>query len=72
MILAVAGRAFLNAQFHLDNKSLIVESDDVDWLIAFVREAVETLAMVDYPYPSDFLAPLPGWPVQVGIPVQFD
>ncbi len=38
---------------------------DGDALIYFIREAIEYMAMVDYPYPSNFLKPLPGWPVQV-------
>uniref|UniRef100_A0A0M3J3K8 Putative serine protease pcp-1 (inferred by orthology to a C. elegans protein) n=1 Tax=Anisakis simplex TaxID=6269 RepID=A0A0M3J3K8_ANISI len=33
-------------------------------LIYFIREAFEYFAMVDYPYRTSFLQPLPGWPVQ--------
>jgi lysosomal Pro-X carboxypeptidase len=36
--------------------------DDLkDWLI----DVYGTIVMVDYPYPANFLAPLPAWPVRV-------
>ncbi|KIH52723.1 serine carboxypeptidase S28, partial [Ancylostoma duodenale] len=76
-----SGRDFLNNQFHIDPKSQINKTDD-GWLLnAYFREAIEYMAMVDYPYPTGeaieymamvdypyptgFLEPLPGWPVKV-------
>ncbi|PIO69704.1 hypothetical protein TELCIR_08470 [Teladorsagia circumcincta] len=59
------GRAYLNELFHLDEKSRMSSSDDHKFLASFVREVFESMAMVNYPYPTEFLAPLPGWPVKV-------
>uniref|UniRef100_W6NDI6 Peptidase S28 domain containing protein n=1 Tax=Haemonchus contortus TaxID=6289 RepID=W6NDI6_HAECO len=58
------GRAYLNELFHLEEKSRVVSDDDHKFLASFVREVFESMAMVNYPYPSEFLAPLPGWPVK--------
>ncbi|VDO49198.1 unnamed protein product [Haemonchus placei] len=59
------GRAYLNDLFHLEEKSRVASDDDHKFLASFVREVFESMAMVNYPYPSEFLAPLPGWPVKV-------
>ena len=37
----------------------------VDHLLGWVRNSFTSLAMVDYPYPASFLAPLPAYPVNV-------
>nr|AVA09673.1 putative effector protein [Heterodera avenae] len=58
------GRRFLNEKFRLSPKSLVESPSDGDLLANSVKDVIETLAMVDYPYPASFLAALPGWPVQ--------
>lgn len=39
--------------------------DAVDHLIGWIRTGFVNMAMCDYPYPTNFLAPLPGFPVTV-------
>ncbi|VDL69870.1 unnamed protein product [Nippostrongylus brasiliensis] len=58
------GRTYLNELFHLEEKSRVESGDDHQFLAAFIREVFESMAMVNYPYPTEFLAPLPGWPVK--------
>lgn len=36
---------------------------DVATLISFVNGCLGSEAMVNYPYPTDFIANLPAWPV---------
>lgn len=38
-------------------------ADDVKVLIGTISGALGTMAMVDYPYPTNFVTPLPAWPV---------
>ncbi|KJH48153.1 serine carboxypeptidase S28 [Dictyocaulus viviparus] len=60
------GRNFLNSQFNIDKRSLIKEPKDAQNLKNYFREAIEYMAMVDYPYPTAFLEPLQnGYPVKV-------
>ncbi|KAK6023387.1 serine carboxypeptidase S28 [Ostertagia ostertagi] len=59
------GRQFLNTQFKIDPKATIKTKDDGWNLNYYFREAIEYMAMVDYPYSTGFLEPLPAWPVQV-------
>ena len=37
----------------------------VDHLIGWVKNSFASLAMVDYPYPASYLAPLPAYPINV-------
>lgn len=39
------------------------KADDVIALIGTVNDSLGTMAMVDYPYPTNFVNPLPAWPV---------
>lgn len=57
-----AGYANISATFSLCDE--IKSDNDYHHLIGWIRSAFATLAMVDYPYPTDFLAPLPGHPVK--------
>jgi dipeptidyl-peptidase-2 len=41
-----------------------LKPDSVERFAFYARGAMATVAMVDYPYPTDFIAPLPGNPVQ--------
>ncbi|PIO57243.1 hypothetical protein TELCIR_21353, partial [Teladorsagia circumcincta] len=59
------GREFLNTRFKIDPIAYIKTKDDGWNLNYYFREAIEYMAMVDYPYSTGFLEPLPGWPVQV-------
>ena len=40
-------------------------SDDVKKVKSWLNEVYVNLAMVNYPYPSTFLADLPGYPIRV-------
>ncbi|KAM8822258.1 lysosomal Pro-X carboxypeptidase isoform 1-T1 [Synchiropus picturatus] len=58
-----AGLRWLSAEFALC--SPLKDKVDAAAFKSWLQETWVNLAMVDYPYPSDFLQPLPGWPVQV-------
>ena len=40
-------------------------TEDADQVKGWLSSIYVNLAMVDYPYPANFLAPLPGWPIKV-------
>jgi lysosomal Pro-X carboxypeptidase len=48
--------------FHLCDP--IKSSSDISKLISVISDALGTMAMVNYPYPTNFVAPLPAWPVK--------
>lgn len=50
----------------MSTDSPITSAEDAGYVEGWVREAFEYMAMTDYPYPSSFLEPMPGWPVKVG------
>jgi len=50
----------------LTNKfNLCFPLTNVNDLINWAESAITSLAMIDYPYPTNFLEPVPGWPVKV-------
>jgi len=57
------GKAWLSSAWKLC--SPLKKSDDVNKLKDYLNEVYANLAEVNYPYPSNFLAPLPGYPVKV-------
>jgi lysosomal Pro-X carboxypeptidase len=60
----VEGRRWLNSQFNLCKDSLIVNDTSASEMAGWLSEAWSYLAMIDYPYPTDFLSPVPAWPVK--------
>ncbi|KAF1760852.1 hypothetical protein GCK72_009103 [Caenorhabditis remanei] len=59
-----SGRQYLNVLYKLDPKSKLENKDDVAFLKQYIRESMEAMAMVNYPYPTSFLSSLPSWPVK--------
>jgi dipeptidyl-peptidase II len=55
-----AGLAKLTEVFSLCKT---ISPEEVEHLVLWAVNAFTTLSMADYPYPADFLAPLPGYPV---------
>uniref|UniRef100_A0A0K0EPN7 Lysosomal Pro-X carboxypeptidase n=1 Tax=Strongyloides stercoralis TaxID=6248 RepID=A0A0K0EPN7_STRER len=58
------GIKWINELFKFDNKSLLTKLEDGEWLIDNFKDTLGTMAMVDYPYESNFLSPLPASPVK--------
>jgi len=54
------GRAELESIF---NTCTPVE--EVSMLKMYIESGLGTIAMINYPYPTDFLAPVPAWPIRV-------
>lgn len=59
------GATWLNENMNIDKRSLIVNSTGGAYLNNYIREGFEYMAMVDYPYSTSFLKPMPGSPVIV-------
>jgi len=43
----------------------IASSDDLNYLYMHLSNGYQYMAMTDYPYPANFLEPMPAWPVEV-------
>ncbi|OBS78164.1 hypothetical protein A6R68_19443, partial [Neotoma lepida] len=56
-----SGLPWLTRAFHLCNS---LNSKDIQRLKDWLSETWVNLAMVNYPYPANFLKPLPSWPVK--------
>jgi len=41
----------------------MTKSSDVEDLIGFISDTIGTTAMVNYPYPTEFIGTLPAWPI---------
>lgn len=67
IVQTASGLSKLSEIFHLCKP--LKSADDVTTLKNWIVSALVYLAMVDYPYPSKFLAPLPAWPVKVCSPL---
>lgn len=56
------GRASLNNKFNFCTN--LTKTEDIDTFIEYLSDVYGNLAMVNYPYASEFLAPLPAYPVR--------
>lgn len=55
----------LNTVFNISTASKLgANAQDIADLKSWVREGFESLATVNYPYPTGFFKPLPGWPME--------
>ena len=55
--------AEINTIFNICPNSTIAKSTDVDALIGLLSDSLGTMAMVNYPYATSFINPLPAWPI---------
>jgi hypothetical protein len=49
--------------FNICPNSTIKNSEGIDGLIALMSDSLGTMAMVNYPYATSFINPLPAWPI---------
>ena len=61
---AADGQKWLDSTFNLCPNSTVTEAT-VQSMLDWLNGAWSYLAMIDYPYPTNFLNPVPGWPVKV-------
>jgi len=57
-----SGKDFLNTQFKFCTN--LTKPEDLDKFFDYLNDVLGNLAMQNYPYPSEFLAPLPAYPVR--------
>jgi len=58
-----SGISWLNTNFHLCPTSQLAAANNISILKNYLTDLWTNLAMMDYPYPTTFLAPLPANPV---------
>lgn len=63
--MSAGGKTWLSQKWNLC--SPLTSDNDVSTLKEWVSELYVNLAMINYPYPANFLTPLPGHPVKVSI-----
>jgi len=63
LVLLDAGKLWLSTNWKLCKP--LKTGDDVEDLKSWLSDAYTNLAMINYPYPSDFLLPVPAKPVAV-------
>lgn len=62
-LISAEGKSWLSEQWKLCSP---LEADsDVTILKNWLAEIYVDLAMINYPYPANFLTPLPGYPIKV-------
>lgn len=65
-----SGLKQLSAAFNLCKP--LTSTAEVEHLILWVVNSFGSMAMTDYPYPTNFLAPLPAWPVKAACSILLD
>jgi len=56
------GLKYISQEFSLCKQ---LTDDRFEHLILWIENSFGNLAMMDYPYPTNFLAPLPAWPIRL-------
>ena len=57
------GLDWMNSQFRLCDSSKLTSPENVTLIKNYLTDLWTNLAIMDYPYPTSFLAPLPANPV---------